>query len=176
MDALYRNGGRGFRRYNPAMAKDTEKQAPRRIAANRRARHEYFIEERFEAGLVLEGWEVKSLRAGRAQITEAYVVIKDGEAWLLGARMDPLPTAAAIVPADPSRTRKLLLQRTELDRLIGMVERKGYTLMPLELHWTRGRAKVEIGLAKGKKAHDKRASEKDRDWSRDKDRLLKGRR
>ncbi len=157
------------------MSKKDAKPAPRRIAENRRARYEYEVEERFEAGLVLEGWEVKSLRAGKAQITEAYVLVKDGEAWLLGARFEPLATAARSVPADPIRTRKLLLQRSELNRLIGLVERKGYTLIPLNLHWTRGRAKLEIGLAKGKKAHDKRRTEKERDWSRQKDRLLKNR-
>lgn len=157
------------------MSGNEEKPAPRRIASNKRARYEYTIEDRFEAGLVLEGWEVKSLRAGRANIAEAYVVVKNGEAWLLDARIDPLPTASAQVPADPSRTRKLLLQRAELNRLIGAVERKGYTLVPLDLHWTRGRAKLEIGLAKGKKAHDKRAAEKDRDWARQKQRVLKAR-
>lgn len=155
------------------MSKTDKPPAPRVIAKNRRAFHDYTIEDKFEAGLVLEGWEVKSLRAGKAGIAEAYVVVKDAEAWLVGARIDPLSTTAKISHPDPSRTRKLLLQRTELDRLIGLVERKGYTLMPLEMHWTRGRAKLEIGLAKGKKAHDKRASEKDRDWSRQRDRLLK---
>lgn len=146
---------------------------PRQVAQNRKARHEYFIEERFEAGLVLEGWEVKSLRAGKAQIAEAYVVIKNAEAFLVGARMDPLQTTARVSHADPTRTRKLLLQRGELDRLIGLVERKGYTVVPLDVHWTRGRAKLEIGLAKGKKAHDKRATEKARDWNRQKQRVLK---
>lgn len=155
--------------------KDEKKPAPRVIAQNRRAFHDYFIEERFEAGLSLEGWEVKSLRAGKGGIAEAYVIVKDAEAWLVGARIDPLPTAAKIVHADPSRTRKLLLQRSELDRLIGSVERKGYTLIPLDLHWTRGRAKLEVGLAKGKKAHDKRGAEKERDWERQRDRLLKAR-
>ncbi len=157
------------------MAKDKEKPAPRRVAQNRRARHDYFIEEDFEAGLALEGWEVKGLRAGKAQITEAYVVIKDGEAWLVGARIEPLATTAKVSHPEPDRSRKLLLQRNELDRLIGLVERKGYTLVPLDVHWTRGRAKLKLGLAKGKKAHDKRASEKDRDWGRDKARLLKTR-
>ncbi|MCA1798703.1 MAG: SsrA-binding protein SmpB [Xanthomonadaceae bacterium] len=152
---------------------DEKKPAPRQIARNRRAFHDYTIEDKFEAGIVLEGWEVKSLRAGKGGIAEAYVVVKDAEAWLIGARIDPLPTAAKISHPDPARTRKLLLQRGELNRLIGLVERKGYTLMPLDMHWTRGRAKLEIGLAKGKKAHDKRASEKDRDWGRQRDRLLK---
>ena len=143
------------------------------IALNKRARHEYFIEETYDAGLSLLGWEVKSLRAGRAQITEAYVLIKESEAWLLGAHVAPLPTTSTHVVADPTRTRKLLLQRAELNRLIGAVERKGYTLVPLKLHWKNGKAKLEIGLAKGKKAHDKRATEKDRDWSREKSRIMK---
>ena len=143
------------------------------IAINKRARHEYFIEERFEAGLALEGWEVKSLRASKAQITESYVVIKNTEAWLLGAHIMPLVTASTHIHPDPTRTRKLLLNRAELDRLIGAVERKGYTLIPLALYWKKGRAKLEIGLAKGKKAHDKRAVEKERDWRRQKERLLR---
>lgn len=154
---------------------DEKKPAPRLIAQNRRAFHDYTIEERFEAGIALEGWEVKSLRAGKGGIAEAYVIVKDAEAWLVGARIDPLSTTAKVSRAEPDRTRKLLLQRSELNRLIGLVERKGYTLMPLNIHWTRGRAKLEIGLAKGKKAHDKRASDKDRDWSRQRDRLLKAR-
>jgi SsrA-binding protein len=143
------------------------------IALNKAARHEYFIEERYEAGLALQGWEVKSLRAGRVQIKESYVLIKDGEAWLLGAHITPLPTASTHIHPDPSRTRKLLLHRDELSKLIGAVERRGYALVPLALYWKRGRAKLEIGLAKGKKAHDKRATEKERDWQRDKQRLLK---
>ena len=143
------------------------------IAINKRARHEYFIEERFEAGLALEGWEVKSLRASKAQITESYVVIKNTEAWLLCAHIMPLVTASTHIHPDPTRTRKLLLNRAELDRLIGAVERKGYTLIPLALYWKKGRAKLEIGLAKGKKAHDKRAVEKERDWRRQKERLLR---
>lgn len=145
------------------------------IALNKRARHEYFIEENLEAGLALQGWEVKSLRAGKAQITEGYVIVKDGEAWLIGAHVTPLRTASTHVVADPTRTRKLLLHRRELDRLIGAVERKGHTLVPLRLYWKNGRAKLEIGLAKGKQAHDKRASEKDRDWQRDKARLMRSR-
>jgi SsrA-binding protein len=143
------------------------------IALNKRARFDYFIEERFEAGMALQGWEVKSLRASKAQITESYVVIKNLEAWLLGAHITPLNTASTHIHPDPTRTRKLLLNRAELDRLIGAVERKGYTLVPLALYWKKGRAKLEIGLAKGKKAHDKRATEKDRDWKRQKDRLLR---
>lgn len=145
------------------------------IALNKKARHDYFIEDRFEAGLVLEGWEVKSLRAGRIHLTESYVIIKDGEAWLLGATITPLPTASTHIHPDPTRTRKLLLHREELDKLIGAVERKGYTLVALALFWKKGRAKLDVGLARGKKLHDKRASEKDREWERDKQRLLKAR-
>lgn len=143
------------------------------VADNRRARHDYFIEEQYEAGLALEGWEVKSLRAGRLQLSESYVVVKDGEAWLLGANISPLPTASTHIHPDPTRTRRLLLHREELNKLIGAVERKGYTLVPLSLYWKRGLAKLNIGLAKGKKQHDKRATEKERDWQREKQRLLR---
>jgi SsrA-binding protein len=143
------------------------------IALNKRARYEYFIEDTHEAGLALLGWEVKSLRAGKGQITEAYVLVKNGEAWLIGAHVNPLRTTSTHVVADPTRTRKLLLHRAELDRLIGAVERKGYTLVPLQMYWKHGKAKIEIGLAKGKKAHDKRDTEKDRDWAREKSRLMK---
>ena len=156
------------------MTKSTDKNAAQaRIAVNKKARHDYFIEESFEAGLALEGWEVKSLRAGRAQLSESYVHIRGGEAWLIGAHLSPLPTTSTHVRADPTRTRKLLLHRRELDRLIGAVERRGYTLVPLDLHWRRGRAKLEVGLAKGKRQHDKRASDKERDWQRQKSRILK---
>jgi len=143
------------------------------IAANRKARHDYFIEEHLEAGLALEGWEVKSLRAGRAQLTESHVQLHRGEAFLYGAHFSPLTTTSSHVTPDPARPRKLLLHRRELDRLVGAVERKGYTLVPLDLHWRKGRAKLEVGLAKGKKQHDKRASLKERDWQRQKARLLK---
>ncbi|MFP4682187.1 MAG: SsrA-binding protein SmpB [Ectothiorhodospira sp.] len=143
------------------------------IALNKKARHDYFIEDRYEAGLSLQGWEVKSLRAGRAQLSESYVLIKKGEAWLLGAHVTPLPTASTHINPDPTRTRKLLLHGEELSKLIGLVERRGYTLVPLALYWKRGRAKLEVGLAKGKKAHDKRAVEKERDWQREKARTLK---
>ena len=153
--------------------KKNKKPDGRTIAVNRRARHDYFIEDTFEAGLVLEGWEVKSLRAGGAQIAEGYVHLKNGEAWLIGARFAPEKTVSTHIKADPTRTRKLLLNRRELDRLIGNVERKGYTLVPLDLHWSKGRAKLEIGLGKGKKQHDKRAAVKDRDWQRQKERMLK---
>lgn len=145
------------------------------IAENRKARHEYFIEERYEAGLSLQGWEVKAMRAGRAQLAEAYVYIRKGEAFITGAHISPLNSASTHVVADPVRTRKLLLNRAELDRLVGAVEREGYTLVPLELYWKDGRAKLRIGLAKGKKQHDKRATEKDRDWQRHKGRVLRGR-
>ncbi|HXS27002.1 MAG TPA: SsrA-binding protein SmpB [Steroidobacteraceae bacterium] len=147
--------------------------APRLIAENRKAHFDYFIEDRYEAGLALAGWEVKAMRAGRAQLKEAYVYLRGGEAFLIGAHISPLPTASTHVPADPVRTRKLLLHRSELQHLIGAVERRGYTLVPLELHWKNGRAKIEIGLAKGKKQHDKRATEKARDWQREKARLLR---
>ena len=143
------------------------------IAVNRKARHDYFIEDTFEAGLALEGWEVKSLRAGRAQLTEAYVNLRKGEAWLVGAHFSPLTTTSSHVRADPTRSRKLLLHRTELDRLVGAVERKGYALVPLNLHWSKGRVKLDVGLAKGKKQHDKRADKKAADWQRQKARILK---
>jgi len=143
------------------------------IAVNRRARHDYFIETTFEAGLALEGWEVKSLREGRAQVAESYVNLKNGEAWLVGAHFSPLTTTSSHVKADPTRARKLLLNRYELDRLIGAVERKGFALVPLNLHWHKGRAKLDIGLGKGKKQHDKRADKKDQDWQRQKARILK---
>ncbi len=146
------------------------------IVLNKKARHDFSLEERFEAGLVLEGWEVKSLRAGRVQLRDSYVLLKDGEAWLLGTLITPLPTASTHIHPDPSRTRKLLLNRKELDALIGAVERKGYTAVPTALYWKKGRAKVEIALAKGKQTHDKRATEKDRDWQREKGRIMKGNR
>ena len=146
---------------------------PRLIAENRRARFDYFIEERYEAGLVLEGWEVKAMRAGRAQLKEAYVYLREGEAFLIGAHLSPLPAASTHVAPDPVRTRKLLLHHSQLQGLIGAVERRGYTLVPLELYWKNGRAKLQVGLAKGKKQHDKRAAQKDRDWQRDKARLLR---
>ena len=143
------------------------------IAENRKARHDYFIEDTYEAGMALQGWEVKSLRAGRAQLKEAYVFLKNGEAFLYGAHVSALPTASTHIIPDPIRTRKLLLNRAELNGLVGAVERKGYTLVPLELYWKNGKVKLRIGLAKGKQAHDKRATEKDRDWQRDKARLMR---
>ncbi len=143
------------------------------IARNKLASHDYFIEERYEAGISLEGWEVKSLREGRINLKESYVIVKDGEAFLFGAHVTPLPTASTHIKPDPIRTRKLLLNRKELNVLIGMIERKGYTLVPTFMYWKKGRAKLEIGLAKGKKQHDKRAANKDRDWKREKERLFK---
>ncbi len=143
------------------------------IAENRRARFEYFIEKRFEAGLVLEGWEVKSLRAGRGQIGEGYAIIKNGAAWLLGSHIAPLLSASTHRPTDPERTRKLLLHRRELNELAGAVERRGFTLVPLRLYWKKGRAKIELGLVRGKKLHDKREVERERDWQRQRQRLLK---
>lgn len=145
------------------------------IALNRKARHDYFIEDRFEAGMVLEGWEVKSLRAGRSQLKEAYVVVMGGEIWLVGAHFSPLPSASTHVTPDPGRSRKLLLHRQEIDRLVGAVERRGYTIVPLAMYWKRGRAKLEIGLARGKQQHDKRADVKARDWEREKARIMKRR-
>ena len=155
------------------MSTKTRKKPSTVIALNKKARHDYFIEETLEAGLSLEGWEVKSLRAGKGQITETYVQLRDNEAWLFGAQITPLLTASTHIKPDPTRTRKLLLHRGELDRLIGAVERKGYTLVALDLHWSKGKVKVNIGLAKGKKQHDKRATEKERDWQRQKGRILK---
>lgn len=147
-----------------------QKQSDTTIARNRKATHEYFIEERYEAGLVLQGWEVKSLRAGRVQLDQGYVIIKGGEAWLFGALITPLQTVSTHFEPDPQRTRKLLLKHRELAKLIGNVERKGYTIVPLSLYFKNNLVKLEIGLAKGKKLHDKRASERDRDWQRQKQR------
>lgn len=143
------------------------------IAVNRKAHHEFFIEDRYEAGLVLHGWEVKSLRAGRIQLDQAYILLKRGEAWLFGSQISPLQTVSTHIIPDPTRSRKLLLHARELSKLIGSIERRGYTLVPLTLYWKNNRVKLEIGLAKGKKLHDKRATEKDRDWERQKQRLMK---
>jgi SsrA-binding protein len=143
------------------------------IALNKKAGHDYFIEQRIEAGLVLQGWEVKSLRAGRIQLKEGYIKILQAEAYLIGAHISALATASTHINPDPTRARKLLLNRGEINRLIGQTERAGYTLVPTAMYWKRGRAKLEIGLAKGKKQHDKRDSERDRDWQRDKERLFK---
>ncbi len=159
----------------PRKDKDRKSDENPTIAQNKRARYEYFIEEKLEAGLALQGWEVKSMRAGKAQLTDSFVIFRDGEAWLLGSHVTPLNTVSTHVVAEPKRVRKLLMNRREIDRLIGLVERKGYTLIALELYWSKNRVKVKVGLAKGKKQHDKRDTEKDRDWQRDKSRALKAR-
>lgn len=143
------------------------------IVQNRKAHHDFFIEERYEAGLVLEGWEVKAIRDGRANIKEAYVITRGEELFILGMHITPLPSASTHMRADPTRTRKLLLHGKEIARLIGKVERAGFTLVPLDLHWSKGRVKVEVGLAKGKKLYDKREDEKRRDWDREKARLMR---
>lgn len=143
------------------------------IAQNKKAFHDYFVEQRFEAGIALEGWEVKAIRAGRIQLKEAYVIVRNGEIFLIGSHISPLPSTSTHFQPDPVRTRKLLLHSEEINRLIGSVERAGYTLLPLDMHYTRGRIKLEIGLAKGKKQHDKRRAEKEREWQREKQRLLK---
>jgi len=152
---------------------DTKNKGKKTIALNKRARFEFQIEERFEAGVALEGWEVKALRERRIQFADSYVLLKDNEAFLFGCLINPLPTASKHATPDPTRTRKLLLHRRELDRLFGAVERKGFALIPTAMYWSRGKAKVEIGLAKGKKQHDKRRVQKDRDWERQKSRILK---
>ena len=143
------------------------------IAQNKKAFHDYFVEQKFEAGIALEGWEVKAIRAGRAQLKEAYVIVRNNEIFLIGCHISPLVSASTHLQPDPIRTRKLLLHTEEINRLIGSVERAGYTLLPLDMHYTRGRIKLEIGLAKGKKQHDKRHAEKEREWQREKQRLLK---
>jgi SsrA-binding protein len=157
------------------VSKEKKNTPPASIAQNRKARHDYSIEQKYEAGLALQGWEVKSLRAGRAQLKEGYVVINHGEAFLIGAHISPLASASTHVHADPVRTRKLLLHRDELNKLIGAVERRGYTLVPLSLYWKRGRAKMEIALARGKQTHDKRADIKKRESDREIQRSLRGR-
>ena len=143
------------------------------IALNKKARHDYIIEDKFEAGVVLQGWEVKSIREGRVQMTETYVMVKDNEIWWLAGLITPLLSASTHIHPEPNRSRKLLLNRREIDKLTGAVERKGYTIVPLALYWSKGKVKIEIGLAKGKKEHDKRAADKDRDWGREKQRILK---
>jgi len=145
------------------------------IVQNRKAFHDYFIEERYEAGLALEGWEVKAIRAGRAQLADAYVVIKDEELWLIGGNITPLATVSTHYTPDPSRTRRLLLHAEEIRRLIGKVQQRGYALIPLDLHFSKGRIKLEIGLARGKLKHDKRATEREKQWQRDKQKLLRSR-
>jgi len=163
----------GANPYNAPMSKKKPKISDNTIAINKKARHDFFIEDDFEAGMVLEGWEVKSLRAGKVQIRDSHVFVKNGEAWLSNATITPLQTASTHIKPEPTRIRKLLLHRKELSTLVGAVERKGYTLVPLSMYWIRGRAKIKIGLAKGKQKHDKRATEKERDWNREKQRVLK---
>ena len=145
------------------------------IVENRKAFHDYFVEERYEAGLVLEGWEVKAVRAGRAQISDAYVIVERGALWLIGAHISPLGSASTHITPDPTRTRKLLMRAEEIRRLVGKVEQRGYTLIPLDLHFAKGRIKLQIALAKGKLKHDKRASEREKEWQREKTRLLRHR-
>ena len=155
------------------MTKKTGKAAPTTIALNKRARHDYHIEQRFEAGLVLEGWEVKSLRAGKVQLVDSYVLLRDGEAWLLGAHITPLTSASTHVIADPQRTRKLLLHSREIAQIFAATQQKGYACIATALYWKGNKVKCEIGLAKGKKQHDKRATERERDWNRQKHRIMK---
>jgi SsrA-binding protein len=155
--------------------KKSDKPAPARIADNRKAWHDYFIEDKYEAGVALEGWEVKSLRAGRAQLKESYVIVENGEIFLIGAHISPLTSASTHVKPNPTRMRKLLLHREEIAKLIGAVERKGYTLVPLSMYWKHGRAKLEVGLARGKQAHDKRESIKKRETERELARALRSR-
>lgn len=155
------------------MSAKASKGGPPPVALNRKAQHDYFIEQRYEAGLCLQGWEVKSLRAGKANISQAYVTVKDGELILLGAVITPLAQACAFVEAEPDRTRKLLMHKKEIDRLIGLTQRQGYTLVPLKLYWKGSYAKIEVGVAKGKKEHDKRDAIKDRQWQIDRQRVMK---
>ncbi len=155
------------------MSKPSKNLPERMIAQNRKAWHDYHIEQKFEAGLALEGWEVKSLRAGRAQLQDSYVILKNGAAWLIGAHISPLNTVSTHIKADPQRTRKLLLHQRELDKLIGAVQQKGYTIIALDFHWHKSFVKLEIGLAKGKKLYDKRESEKRRDTDRELQKVMK---
>ena len=156
-----------------AKKKDKDGKASSTIALNKRARHEYHIDERYEAGIALQGWEVKSLRAGRINLSDAYALVRGGELFLFGASIPPLLTASTHVVAEDRRTRKLLLHRAEIDKLIGAVERKGMTLIPTAMYWKNNRVKVEVGLAQGKQLHDKRATEKERDWQREKQRTMR---
>ena len=155
------------------MAKKKKAPSSAQIAGNKRAYHDYFIEEKMEAGIELQGWEVKSLREGHGQLSEAYVHVRDNEVFVIGSRITPLLSASTHIYADDTRTRKLLLHRREIDRLVGAIDQKGYTIVPLSLYWKKGMVKVEIGLAKGKKDHDKRAVIKERDWDREKQRLMR---
>ncbi|NYT64810.1 SsrA-binding protein SmpB [Alcaligenaceae bacterium] len=143
------------------------------IVDNRKATHDYFIEDRYEAGLVLEGWEVKAIRAGHVQIRESYVIVRDGEIWIVGMHISPLPTASTHIHPNATRTRKLLLKGSEISKLIGQVEQRGYTMVPLNLHYKGGRIKLDFGLGKGKKLHDKRDTARDKDWEREKERVMK---
>jgi SsrA-binding protein len=149
------------------------KQDSATIVVNKKARFDYFLEQEYEAGLVLQGWEIKSLRAGKVNLSDAHVIMKNNEAWLLGAQIQPLPTASTHIHPDSTRTRKLLLNRRELSQLIGSIERQGYTLIPISLYWKRNNIKIKIALAKGKKMHDKRETIKERDWQRDRERIMK---
>jgi SsrA-binding protein len=151
----------------------TSKNPPSTIALNKRARHDYVFEDKFEAGIVLQGWEVKAIRAGKAQLTDSYVLLRDGEAWLLGVNITPLSSASTHVVPDPQRTRKLLLHGKELARLYSATTQKGYTCVATAMYWKGNKVKVEIALAKGKQAHDKRATQRDRDWNRQKERLMR---
>ena len=155
------------------MARSKSAKRPGTIVVNKRAQHDYLLEDRFEAGLELHGWEVKSLRAGKAQLVDSYVLIKDGEAWLLGAHIPPLPSASTHVATDPTRTRKLLLHKKEISRIFTATQQKGYACVATAIYWKGHRVKVEIALAKGKKQFDKRRAEKERDWNRDKQRLFR---
>lgn len=163
------NGGRSGKAGAPRKASA----APKTIALNKRARHEYQLEDRYEAGLALQGWELKSIRAGRAQIGESYAVVRGGELFLFGAQVTPLISASTHVVADDRRTRKLLLHRREIDQLVGRIQRDGYTLVPTALYWKGNKVKIELALAKGKQSHDKREAAKDRDWARDKQRVMR---
>jgi SsrA-binding protein len=155
------------------MAKQDQKSTDNSIGLNKKAFHDYFVEDKYETGISLQGWEVKSLRAGKLQLRDAYVIIKDGELFLIGALISPLPTASTHYFPDPTRTRKLLMHRLEIDKIVHKVERKGYTIVPISMYWKNGKVKVQIGVARGKQEHDKRATEKDRDWDREKQRIFR---
>ncbi|MCF6808140.1 SsrA-binding protein SmpB [Thiotrichales bacterium 19S9-12] len=158
------------------MKKKKSKHGDSTIALNKKARHDYILEDKFEAGIVLQGWEVKSIRQGRVQIADSHVIVKKGEVWLLNGLITPLHSASSHIVAEPSQTRKLLLNRREINKLMGGVEKEGYTIVPLSMYWKGSRVKVEIALAKGKKLHDKRSSSKERDWQREKERIFKHKR
>ena len=169
----YATGSEYYLQWRAFPMNDEKKTGKKTIALNKRARFEFYIEDRLEAGIALEGWEVKSLREGRVQFADSYVLLKDNEAFLFGCQINPLPTASTHVHPDPLRTRRLLLHRREIDRLRGLEEHKGKTVVPTAMYWSKGRAKVEIGIATGKKRHDKRKTERDRDWERQKARIMK---